>query len=135
MNAIALRLILALALVIGGMATGWTVRGWRSDAVEAKRDAGDAKVAAENVAQARHDDAANQSGVAQVERERVARSTESGTEFKQITREVIRYVQANPAPDGCNLGDSGVRIWRAASAGKASAEPDDSAGANRPVSR
>lgn len=54
-----------------------------------------------------------------------AQATRTRTVFRNLTREVIRYVQSHPDPVQC-LDADGLRLWRAANAGTApAAQPDD----------
>lgn len=135
MNPTAIRFALVAILCVLCGVFGWTIRGWRADAVEARRDASDAQAEVQNVTEVRKDDKDSQAGTAVVEQQRVEQDAQAATEFKYITREVIRYVASNPSPAGCGLDADGLRIWRQSSAGKASAEPDRAAGASGAVSR
>lgn len=113
---------------------GWEWRDRSADVTIAQRDAADATGATKAITEARTDDKAGQAGASTVEHERVEQQAQAATEFKYITREVIRYVQSNPSPAGCGLDADGLRIWRQSSAGRR-AEPVDTAGAAVPVSR
>lgn len=126
---------LAIALVAISFGSGFWLRGVMSDRDVAQRDAGDAKAVAENVTEVRKDDKASQADTAVVEQQHVEQQQQAATEFKYITREVIRYVASNPSPAGCGLDADGLRIWRQSSAGKAAAEPGGAAVSNGAVPR
>ncbi len=129
------RAYLAIALLAWAFGCGWFVRDLAADRDVARRDAGDAKAVVEAVKDTRTDDLASQAGASPVEQQRVEQQAQVQTEFKYITREVIRYVAANPSPAGCGLSADGLRIWRQSSAGQGGTEPVDSAGAAVPVPR
>lgn len=128
MTATTIRFAMVGILCVACTFCGWTVRGWRADAVEAKRDAGDAKAEVQSVTEVRKDDKESQAGAADVERQRVQQQAQAATEFKVIYRDVVRYVESNRSPAGCGLSADGLRIWRQSSAGKAGAEPEHPAG-------
>lgn len=129
------RAYVAVALLVLAFGSGFWLRGVMSDRDTAQRDASDAQAEVQNVTEVRKDDKDSQAGTAVVEQQRVEQDAQAATEFKYITREVIRYVAANPSPAGCGLDADGLRIWRQSSAGKASAEPDRAASASGAVSR
>ncbi|WP_036041595.1 hypothetical protein [Bradyrhizobium yuanmingense] len=135
MNPTAIRFALVAILCVLCGVFGWAIRGWRADAVEARRDASDAQTETANVTEVRKDDKDSQAGAAVVEQQRVEQQAQAATEFKYITREVIRYVASNPSPAGCGLSADGLRIWRQSSAGKAAGEPGRSPVADGAVSR
>lgn len=129
------RAYVAIALLVLGFGSGFWLRGVMSDRDVAQRDASDAQAEVQNVTEVRKDDKASQADAAVVEQQHVEQQQQAATEFKYITREVIRYVASNPSPAGCGLDADGLRIWRQSSAGKASAQPDHSAVASGAVSR
>lgn len=126
------RAYLAVALMVLSFGSGWFVRDALADRDTARRDTADATSAVEAVKDARTDDLASQAGASPVEQQRVEQQAQAQTEFKYITREVIRYVAANPSPAGCGLSADGLRIWTDASRGR-HAEPVDPAGPAVPM--
>lgn len=133
MSPAAIRFALVALLCVLSWWAGWEWRDRSADLTVAERDRDDAKAVGEAVTEARTEDLASQAGTSPVEQQRVEQQAQVQTEFKYITREVIRYVQSNPSPAGCGLSADGLRIWRASSAGQAATEPDDPAGAAGPV--
>ena len=126
--------LLILALIVGAFFYGRHTRGVECALASTTVERDQAQAQVQVVEAVREDDQASQSSAQQVEAERVQASANTEANFRVITREVIRYVQANPDPAGCMLGPDGLRAWRAANAGTApGAEPDRPGGAGRAV--
>lgn len=105
---------------------GWEWRDRSCDLASVTDQRDQAQAQTEAVVEAREDDKASQAVASEVEEDRVEAEAKTEDQFKIIYREVVRYVEANPDPMGCDLGPDGLRAWRAANAGRFDdAEPVD----------
>jgi hypothetical protein len=102
----------------------------RADATVAKCDALAQAMRADLAESARTTDHANSEHAASVEQKRIEASARNEMTFTQLNETVSKYVHANPGLVSCDLGDDGLRAWRAANAGQVPAfvGPDNRAG-------
>lgn len=133
MTRLHLRLLLAALMCALSAWGGWEWRDRSADVTTAERDRDDAAAAVVVIADARAADLAGQADAGAAEGAAIQQQQEAKTEYRYITREVVRYVAANPSPDGCGLDADGLRIWRDASAGRRKAEPDHTPVGDGPV--
>jgi hypothetical protein len=131
MNRIGIAIIVFVVWTAGAFFAGMEWRDRSCDLAVSEGNTKQAEAKVEAVVDARTEDKAGQASAAQVEQDRVAVEADAESQFKVIEVEVVRYVQANPDPAGCDLGPDGLRAWRAANAGRSDhAEPEHPGPAN-----
>jgi hypothetical protein len=112
--------------VVAAYCFGYHVRSLSAERDTATVDANQAKAVV--VQQEAHDaqTQANASAGEQAAQDMIGQQAETKDNFKTIYRDVVRYVETNPAPAVCDLDAAGLRDWNAANAGKPSApsQPD-----------
>jgi hypothetical protein len=100
-----------IALSAGG---AWYVRGLiahkQVTALEAKNEAEHKKALQDALDNAE----ASQRAAAESEARRLAEQGKERIVYRDIEKEVVRYVETHSSPDGCGLTDDGLRLWRAA---------------------
>src|SRR5574344_1899307 len=112
------------AVIAASAGSAWWVRSLVADKAEAalrEQIAAEYRKALED---ARSDAEASQRAADDSERRRLEDQGKERIVYRDIEKEVIRYVETNASPDGCGLTDDGLRLWRKAR----DAEPVDSGG-------
>lgn len=126
-----MKLYIGGALLAVAFLAGWTVQGWRSDAVIANMQADADKAAKEAQAEAQaKTDRINelQDELAQTVAEKQAlESQEAEVLTRTITEKVIEYVQS-PDAGNCNLPNQWVRVHDAAARGMPPTEDTEAPG-------
>ncbi len=133
------KLYIGGALLLAAFLAGWTIQGWRSDAVIANMQAAADKAAkeAQAEAQAKVDRIEKlQSELATTIAEKQAlEAQEAKVVTKYITKEVIKYVQS-PNAGKCDLPNEWVRVHDAAARGMSPTEGTEApGGTNDPAPR
>lgn len=125
------KLYIGGALLIAAFLAGWTIQGWRSDAVIAnmQADADKAAKEAQSQAQAKTDRINElQDELAQTVAEKQAlESQEAEVVTRTITKKVIEYVQS-PNAGKCDLPNQWVRVHDAAARGMPPTEDTEAPG-------
>lgn len=122
-------MVIGLAFVlwtVGAVVVGWQLRDGSADLAASDGATATQEARADVAEDARATDQANSATATQVEQGRVEAAAVTDTQFRIIEREVVKYVQANPDPVGCELDGDGLRAWRQANAGPF-AQPDRTA--------
>lgn len=113
------------ATIAASAGSAWWVRSLVADKAEAalrEQIAAEYRKALED---ARSDAEASQRAADESERSRLAEQGKERIVYREIEKEVIRYVETHSSADGCGLTDDGLRLWRKAR----DAEPVDSGSA------
>lgn len=105
-----LRLLLGLAVAVAAFVAGWSVNGWRMGERMAslERDLADARTAA--ATHARRVESLSAGLAARTAEIHDLRQALQDAADQVTIREVIRYVQTDPAAGSCVLPDSWLRI-------------------------
>lgn len=116
-----LKVALVVALAVAAYSFGYHVRSLRSerDTAQAEASQSSAVIASQDAhAEQTQTNAAAGSQAAQELHDQQAETKDN---FKIIYRDVVKYVETNPAPAVCDLDADGLHAWNAANAGKPAA--------------
>lgn len=102
------------AIIAASAGTSWWVRGLVAHKAEAAMREQIASEYRKALEDARSDAEASQRAADESERRRLAEQGKERIVYRDIEKEVIRYVETNASPDGCGLTDDGLRLWRKA---------------------
>lgn len=102
------------AIIATSAGSAWWVRSLVADKAEAALRGQISAEYRKALEDARSDAEASQRAAAESERRRLEEQGKERIVYRDIEKEVIRYVETHSSPDGCGLTDDGLRLWRKA---------------------